>query len=354
MNDLYLIILTGFFVYYSTKFINYYYNFYHIYRYLDSSQKLGYFKNISLIYLLNKYEKVKKILIFYILVPAIKFNYLLISLFVSLLYSLCEDDFKDYLEKRNVLMVPNKQNQTNQIESDNNLKLKNLKQPELIINHDYLESFNKEQDNNLKISYTQSDDFNLENDNYKNNYSSSDSNLNQNNKKVKLTNTGTNTNTNTNTNTISNTRQIELVSNTEITNQYELNMSNELGLLGTVTGTKTINSPVIKYNNIQEEDIDNYIVKPEIKFNQQNSMNIINKNNFKLKPRQETEETPNIIETIRIDEIDFGENIANVLDNKSTQPIQSTQSTQFVQSTVGDKKTKEIKIVPIKIGKKKN
>ena len=156
MNDIFLVLLTGFSVFYLTKFINYYYNFYHMYRYLDSSQKLGYFKNISLIYFINKYEKIKKTLIFYFLVPAIKFNYLLISLFVSLLYSLCEDDFKEYLDNRNINIENNLLNdKENKVEKENKLinNQENLKQSELIINHDYLDSFNKSKDVNLKINY---------------------------------------------------------------------------------------------------------------------------------------------------------------------------------------------------------
>ena len=51
-----------------------------------------------------------------------------------------------------------------------------------------------------------------------------------------------------------------------------------------------------------------------------------------------------IIETIRMDEIDFGDNLSSVLEN-----TQSTQSTN-----IQNKKVKEIKVLPIKIGKKKN
>ena len=58
--DIILALFTGFFIYFGTKFVNYYYNFYHIYRYLDSYQKLSYFKNYHN-FIRKKFNSVKAI-----------------------------------------------------------------------------------------------------------------------------------------------------------------------------------------------------------------------------------------------------------------------------------------------------
>ena len=60
-NDYVISILILGIIIYGTKLINYYYNFYHIYNYLDYEQKLGYFKYNCLIELISKYPSVKKI-----------------------------------------------------------------------------------------------------------------------------------------------------------------------------------------------------------------------------------------------------------------------------------------------------
>lgn len=95
---------------YGTKLVNYYYNFYHIYNYLDYEQKLGYFKSNYLINLISKYTVVKKIIVHYILIPIIKLNYLFISIFITLLYSLCYFELKKILREQYIKTHKHKRN----------------------------------------------------------------------------------------------------------------------------------------------------------------------------------------------------------------------------------------------------
>ena len=52
MNDYIISIIILGVIIFGTKFVNYYYNFYHICNYLDHEQKLGYFKSKNLINLI--------------------------------------------------------------------------------------------------------------------------------------------------------------------------------------------------------------------------------------------------------------------------------------------------------------
>ncbi len=90
-----------FFMYVGTKTVNYYYNFYHIYTFLDYEQKMSYFKNTPLINLISKNILIKKITVNYILIPIIKISYVVVFLFITLLYSLCNDEFKNFIQKQN-------------------------------------------------------------------------------------------------------------------------------------------------------------------------------------------------------------------------------------------------------------
>ncbi len=95
--DMFIAISAIFFIHFGTKLVNFYFNFYHIYKYLDSYQKLNYFKKNDIILFLSKSKNFKNIIIYYLLIPIIKINYLIISLFTSVLYTLCEDDFNNFL-----------------------------------------------------------------------------------------------------------------------------------------------------------------------------------------------------------------------------------------------------------------
>lgn len=100
-NDLGISIILVGIIYFGTKLVNYYYNFYHIYKFLDYEQKLGYFKNYQIITLISKNKFIKRIIIYYILIPLIKITYLLILLLITLLYSLCYNEFKKFIAEQN-------------------------------------------------------------------------------------------------------------------------------------------------------------------------------------------------------------------------------------------------------------
>ena len=110
MNDCIISIIILGIIFFGTKLVNYYYNFYHIYNYLDYEQKLGYFKSTNLINLISKYPIVKKIIVYYFLIPIIKFNYLFISTFITLLYSLCYFEFKKILKDQKQKKYKHKKN----------------------------------------------------------------------------------------------------------------------------------------------------------------------------------------------------------------------------------------------------
>ena len=107
LNNIISIIMLLISIVLGTKFVNYYYNFYHIYTYLDYEQKLSYFKNTYLINMVSKYSVVKKITVHYILIPIIKINYIIILVFITLLYSLCFNEFKKYIKKKNIFNITN-------------------------------------------------------------------------------------------------------------------------------------------------------------------------------------------------------------------------------------------------------
>lgn len=110
MNDCIISIIILGIIFFGTKLVNYYYNFYHIYNYLDYEQKLGYFKSTNLINLISKYPIVKKIIVYYFLIPIIKLNYLFISTFITLLYSLCYFEFKKILKEQKQKKYKHKKN----------------------------------------------------------------------------------------------------------------------------------------------------------------------------------------------------------------------------------------------------
>ncbi len=357
-SDIILALITGFFIYFGTKFVNYYYNFYHIYRYLDSYQKLNYFKNISIINYLNKNIDVKKKIIYYFFIPLIKLNYLIISLFVSIVYSLCEDDFTEYLQKKNLVLTSSNTN-SNTTHDDNiketitntntntitNTNTNTYNQSELLINHDFLNTLNR--DNIKESNNYESGEKN--NDNYMmlNKYSSSSENS-----IGSIGSIGSNIiSKDKKKNNFKNIDNFDSPS-PEVNNQYELDISNELDLLKPF-GTK---NNIVLNEQEDNENIDNYIMLNEAKSNTNTeskfkSIGIIGKNNNIIKTVNGLDKNneSNIIETIRIDEIDFGDNLSNILNSDHVD-----KPNEKPNEKPNDKKTKEIKILPIKIGKKKN
>jgi hypothetical protein len=82
-----------------TKIVNMYYNFYHIYKDLDNEERIRYFYNNIIVKLISNRNKTKKIFIYYILIPLIKINYLILSFLISLMHSLCELELDNFMKK---------------------------------------------------------------------------------------------------------------------------------------------------------------------------------------------------------------------------------------------------------------
>jgi hypothetical protein len=89
------ILLFGFLL----KMINLYVNFYKICKNLDSDNRIKFFNNKYIITIISRFNIVKYFFIFYILIPTIKINYFMLSIFISLIHSLCEIEYDDFMEK---------------------------------------------------------------------------------------------------------------------------------------------------------------------------------------------------------------------------------------------------------------
>jgi len=228
-------------MYFGTKLINYYYNFYHIYNYLDYQEKLGYFKNNKLVNFISKYIFLKRIIVYYIIIPLIKINYLFIFLFITMLYSLCHIEFKNYI------MTQNKTQSRNKIkkkvldklisnESSNNLE-KSLKE-------DIFEKNDIEKTNNL----IDENNNNEENNNYNNNE-----------EEIKL----------------SKLSNINIKYINDISTDYDENMFNIMNFMSDSNSNSNLNSNLL----IKTE---NNIIKMDFKENKQNiqleNVNVVNKN----------------------------------------------------------------------------
>jgi hypothetical protein len=81
------------------KMINLYINFYKVCKNLDADERIKFFNNKYIIVIISKFTIIKNIYIFYILIPTIKINYFILSIFISLIHSLCEIEYDDFMEK---------------------------------------------------------------------------------------------------------------------------------------------------------------------------------------------------------------------------------------------------------------
>lgn len=117
-----------------TKFINYYHNYFYIYKNLDDFEKIKYFSNNLFMLLFTKNKNLRLLLLEYILTPLIKINYMFISSLIALSHSLRDNDVinilhensKDLKEDVDVFMSMinldiNKKN--NQIINDDNINV---------------------------------------------------------------------------------------------------------------------------------------------------------------------------------------------------------------------------------------
>ena len=81
------------------KMINLYINFYKVCKNLNTDDRIKFFNNKFIITIISKFNIIKYIFIFYILIPTIKINYFILSFFISLIHSLCEIEYDDFMEK---------------------------------------------------------------------------------------------------------------------------------------------------------------------------------------------------------------------------------------------------------------
>jgi hypothetical protein len=264
LNDILISIFIGLFIYIATKVINFYYKFYFICKYLDGYQKLNFFNDNKILLFLLKFNKIKYYCIHYFVIPLIKINYITLSLFSSILYLLCKDKFDVYINNNNIVIEKSNEN-TNSIEEIINNENTNSIE-EIINNKNDIELFNKNNinnyDNSLIINHNYIQKINKDND--------IDKNFN-----------------------------IEKNNTNEENNKNIFDLSNEL---------KLFNNNSSSDNDDKNEEIESFLI-----------------NNDK-------------IESIRIDEIDFGENINNII---NTLP------------KINEKVDTPVNNIQIKIGKKK-
>jgi len=81
------------------KITKLYRNFYKISKNLNTDERIKFFNNKYIVAIISKYNFIKHIFIFYILIPTIKINYFILSIFISLIHSLCEMEYDDFMEK---------------------------------------------------------------------------------------------------------------------------------------------------------------------------------------------------------------------------------------------------------------
>jgi hypothetical protein len=165
-------LITIFFIVFATKFVNYYHKFYHIYKYLNAEQKFGYFKNNTIINFISKNKKLKNVIMYYILIPIIKLNYLIISLFITLLYFLCETEFDQFLVNKGIDLsniCSNKKDSVSKSRDEEKIQQneQNCTTSSVILNENIssdLETINKSTDGNKNNIYDDYYDINLNSD----------------------------------------------------------------------------------------------------------------------------------------------------------------------------------------------
>jgi len=81
------------------KIINLYRNFYKVCKNLDTDQRIKFFYNKYIVSIISKFGIIKNFFIFFVLIPIIKINYFILSIFISLIHSLCEVEYDNFMEK---------------------------------------------------------------------------------------------------------------------------------------------------------------------------------------------------------------------------------------------------------------
>lgn len=377
LNDFTVSMLVLGIIIYGTKLINYYYNFFHIYNYLDYEQKMGYFKSNYLVNVVSKHPIIKKIIVYYFLIPLIKINYLFISIFITMLYSLCYFEFKIILDeqykkskknKKNkkktydlilsetsatndsfdlsnlnnckspIEPITNSSNNTNILQDDKN-EIKNVEQigtdyDNGILNiMEFISSTNSQCENNNDVINN-----NTNNSNNSNNDIDDDTNL------LSINESGRTI--------LNNLSKISLANN-----NCELNLLNEINLLKTnsnsdkdicIQDVKPLNDNNLTHdeNFVQEvknedNDINEYLVMDNEK-NQSNNITTSDYKNFINNNKISVNVEAN--DTINFDEIDFGDKIEEL-------NIDKLNNDSLNLNKLNKSDTVEKKI--IKIGKRK-
>ena len=368
-----------------TKFINYYYNFFYMYKQLDNIEKFKYFSNNVLIKLIGKNSKIKKFVTIYLLSPLIKINYLIISTLIYLLYALCENELDNILLQNGFENIHKNSNDFLNIENDkpiinfiknDNQELKNLNDKlnmdinspsslkndvDLFMSMINLDSSNNE---NIKEENTIKKDTNLINnifdDNLLKNIISSNIIDVSNSEKENDNNINNNVNTdvnNDNENLEDFINDEEIIENSNIPSNQQQNEKENLKEyldenlkeyldenlkeyldedLKEYVIDKAVNNKNLTYENVFEEALENNNIQIFLKDDENKGKSDVNLVN---------NDEP--IESISMDEIDFGDYMSNLIKN-SNNKINNDQKSLEVGETVIQKPIK------IKIGKKKN
>lgn len=365
MNDYLISIIILATIIFGTRLVNYYYNFYHIYNYLDYEQKISYFKSNYLINMISKYHIVKKVVVYYLLIPLIKFNYLFISIFITLLYSLCYQEFKKIIKEQQQKKHTHKKSkkktynyilsESNDNAINNNLSIDNIE----TIQQDNIEEKGNKTYEIGKYETEHNEIFENEiqvNDILNVNKIDSDFNDGISNIMEFISET------NLNNDEKANKADIDILSSNDVkktinsqNNEYKLNLLNEIDSLKIQNTTNENDKNSDSENNLSnylsdslrindntnndEKSIDEYLIINKNKF--------IDNKNSKIEQNKitnlENKDLNDVNETINLEDIDFGTKIEELNIDKIKKTI--TQ----VNSINGETKKKIIKI-----GKKKN
>ena len=304
-----------------TKFVNYYYNFFYIYKQLNNSEKIKYFSNVTLVKLISKNSRFKSFITIYVLTPLIKITYLIISTLIYLLYAICEYELDNILLHNNFTSykqdlinydLDNQEPVINFVQNNNdgsnlNDKLILPNNSPTILKDDvdlFMSKINLDdslKDNILKTDFSEENILKI--------FKKSDvftSNIIE----FNLTNIDNNVNYNLDKNNANDTNDI---------------------LDNLVKIENSINEDI---NNTNNDNLNDYIIE-DYKID-----DCVNEENFKEMKKPEDEQ----IETIAIEEIDFGEYMTNLINDSDKKPELQVDITKMVEVNVP---------VKIKIGKKR-
>ncbi len=346
-----------------TKIVNMYYNFYHIYKDLDNEERIRYFYNNIIVKLISNRNKTKKIFIYYILIPLIKINYLILSFLISLMHSLCELELDNFMKKNgfsiqecshheidkilnynendenddelSIFNEINEINDTSQNLSNLNIQICTVKKSSLEENN-YGEDENKNilSNHNIENLIDEKLEFLINNQNNLNIFK---------NDEILISSELYDFNNFSLNNDNKNNEKLEnFIKNKNCTSciDDENKATNIMELMNDIEPTNITN--LVKFNlknNILKNDDNNELLKIDdnnevLKIDDNNEVLKINDNNEVLKIDDNNE-------LLKIDDIDFGENLNNFINNYNEEKKKITSETNT-------------EVLIIKTGKKKN